>query len=223
MTVKSARVLGWCLAVGASLILAAHSAHAQQGPTPSNPLGAYMGAGLGISTIRQDAEPSTGGMDLARSSVGADVFLGIRPLAYLGAEIGYVDFGSAHRYEYTPEVGPSSDQSRLHESADAPVAFAVAYIPLQPWWDLYAKAGGARLHKSWDFLTPNGCDLDSCGQFPGSLSGSASTWDFAYGVGTQVNFGPVAWRLEYERVNATGNESSGDPDLLSVGVSWTFF
>jgi hypothetical protein len=38
-----------------------------------------------------------------------------------------------------------------------------------------------------------------------------------------VDFGPVAWRLEYERVNAAGNESSGDPDLLSVGMIWTFF
>ncbi len=223
MTAKSARFFGWCLIAGGSLFLSAHSASAQEGPTQSNPLGVYVGAGLGLSTIRQDSMVDTGGVGMVRGTEGWDAFLGIRPLPYLGAEIGYLDFGSAHRYEYTPEVGPSNDESRLHESADAPVAFAVGYIPLRPWWDLYLKAGGARLHKSWNFDTPIACDLNTCSPFPGSSAGAASDWDFAYGVGTQVNFGHVAWRLEYERVNATGNESGGDPDLLSVGVSWTFF
>lgn len=79
------------------------------------------------------------------------------------------------------------------------------------------KAGGARLHKSWDTITPSPCSAPyAC--FAGySLSGEESNWDFAYGVGTQWKFGPVAWRLEYERVNATGSESGGDPDLRSAG------
>lgn len=223
MTVKSARVLGWYLVAGGSLFLAAHSARAQEGPPSGNPLGVYAGAGLGISTIRQDSEVDMGGLDLSRESVGADVFLGIRPLPYLGGEIGYVDFGSAHRYEYPPTPYASDDESWIHESADAPVAFAVGYIPLQPWWDLYVKAGGAYLHKSWDSLTQSTCSVCDSG-YPGYYqSGTDSNWDFAYGVGTQIKYGPVAWRLEYERVNATGNEGSGDPDLLSVGVSWTFF
>lgn len=226
MTAKSARVLGWCLVAGGSLFLSAHSASAQEGPTPSNPLGVYVGAGLGLSTIRQDPVEDTGGLGMDRSTVGWEAFLGIRPLAYLGAEIGYLHFGSSHRYEYTPTPFVSSDESRLHESADAPVAFAVGYIPLQPWWDLYLKAGGARLHKSWDSLTPAACPayLECFAGYIGenSLSAEDSKWNFAYGVGTQVNFGPVAWRLEYVRVNASGNENGGDPDLLSAGVSWTF-
>lgn len=223
MKVKSAKVLGWCLVAGGSLFLTTQPAQAQEGPPPGNPLGVYAGVGLGMSTIRQDAEPSNGELDLSRSSVGEDVFLGIRPLPYLGAEIGYVDFGSAHRYESTPELEPTNAESRFHESADAPVAFAVGYVPLQPWWDLYVKAGGAYLHKSWDSLTQPIC-TDCLGMSSGYYqSGSDSNWDFAYGVGTQINYGPVAWRLEYQRVNATGNQSSGDPDLLSVGVSWTFF
>jgi hypothetical protein len=224
MTAKSARILGWCLVAGGSLFLTAHPARAQEGPTQGNPLGLYIGAGLGLSTIRQDAVADTGDLGMERDTVGWDVFAGVRPLPYLCAEIGYLDFGSAHRYEYppTPVFG---DVSVLHESADAPVAFAVGYIPLQPWWDLYLKAGGARLHKSWDSLNPSSCPpYSECyAGYPVEYSGEESSWDFAYGVGTQVNFGPVAWRLEYVRVNATGNESGGDPDLLSVGVSWTFF
>lgn len=226
MTAKSVRILGLCLATGGSLLLAAHSARAQEGPTPSNPLGAYVGAGLGLSDIRQDPVADNGSLGMDRGTVGWDAFLGIRPLPYLGAEIGYVDFGSAHRYEYTPQnlVAFNDDQSILHESANAPVAFAVGYVPLQPWWDLYLKAGAARLHKSWDSVTPPVC-VYCLGAYPGGtyLSGEESNWDFAYGVGTQVNFGPVAWRLEYVRVNATGNESGGDPDLLSVGISYRFF
>jgi opacity protein-like surface antigen len=227
MTAKSARILGFCMVAGGSLLLAAHSARAQEGPTPTNPLGVYVGAGLGLSDIRQNPEPDSSDLSMDRSTVGWDAFVGLRPVPYLGAEIGYLDFGSAHQYAYafTPTALPP--QSRFHESADAPVAFAVGYIPLQPWWDLYVKAGGASLHKAYDSETPGTCP-------PGAycpvgydaevyFSERNSSWGFAYGVGTQVSFGPVAWRLEYVRVNATGNYFGGDPDMLSAGVSWRFF
>jgi len=227
MTARSVRIIGLCLVTGASLFLA-HSASAQEGPTPGNPLGVYVGAGLGLSDIRQDSVPDDGGLGLNRSTVGWDAFVGVRPLPYLGAEVGYLDFGNGRSWQYAPSYGIGPNEARLHESADAPVAFAVGYIPLQPWWDLYLKAGGARLHKSWYTVTPgpewppaNFCVLAGPNQC--YLSGENSSWDFAYGVGTQWKFGPVAWRLEYERVNATGSDSGGDPDLLSVGVSWTFF
>jgi hypothetical protein len=222
MTAKSIRILARSLVAAGVLILSAHSASAQEGPTPGNPLGAYIGAGLGIATIRQDATPDTGGLSMARTTTGWDAFVGIRPLPYLGAELGYLDFGSAHDWQYVP-YGYGPDGARFHESTDAPVAFAVGYLPLQPWWDVYLKAGGARLHRSWDTITPTSCSTPY-GCFGGTyVSGEDSNWDFAYGVGTQWKFGPVAWRLEYVRVNATGNESGGDPDLLSVGVSWQFF
>lgn len=224
MTAKSPRVLGWPIVLAGSLFLGAQSAHAQQAPPQENPLGFYIGAGVGSSTLRQDPEEAnTFDSDFERATVGWDAFVGIRPLPYLGAEAGYVDFGSAHRYQYTPTEYASTDETRFHESADAPVAFAVGYVPLQPWWDLYLKAGGARLHKSWDVVPPAFCfsGPGACSPPAASFPGSDSRWDFAYGVGTQVKYGALAWRLEYLRVNATGNDS-GDPDLLTVGVSWTF-
>lgn len=214
---KQASVLT-CLLAGWCLLLPIPSARAQGGA-----LGLYVGAGIGSSTVRQDPETDTGEIGLVRAALGWDVFLGVRPLPYLGVEIAYIDFGGAHRYKYTPVAGPSNRQSRLHESADATAAFAVGYLPIEPWWDLYVKAGLARLHKSWDVQTPIGCDLNVCSPFPGSSAGAASEWDFAYGVGTRWNFGATALRLEYARVNANGSNGAGDPDLLSVGVSWTFF
>ena len=224
MTAKSATVSGWLVVAAGSLFLGAHSAHAQEGPVQANPLGLYVGAGLGLSTIRQDPEADTLGLGLSRGEVGWDAFVGVRPMPYLGAEIGYLDFGTARRRQFTSTPYASNDEMELHESADAPVAFAVGYIPLQPWWDLYLKAGTARLHKSWYAVAPAVC-TDGPGTCLASATYAADDdrWDFAYGIGSQVSFGALAWRLEYVRVDTSGNSNSGDPDLLTVGASWSFF
>lgn len=197
-------------------MLSAHTACAQE-----SPVGLYVGAGIGPSTVRQEPEPDTGDYGLARDEWGWDVFMGVRPLPFLGAEIGYVDFSSARRYDYYPGIDVPG-----HSSASAPTGFVVGYLPLPlPWWDLYAKAGAARLHKSWDFAPQVACfGPGPCPSIAfSSYWGSATSWDFAYGVGTQLKFGPLAYRLEYERVNANGSTDGGDPDLLSFSVSWTFF
>ncbi|MGH8320149.1 MAG: outer membrane beta-barrel protein [Steroidobacteraceae bacterium] len=170
-----------------------------------------------------------GDVGLVRRALGWDVFMGVRPLPYLGAEIGYLDFGSAHRHYYNiPTPYASNGEEFFRESADAPAAFAVGYLPFEPRWDLYLKAGVARLHKSWDAIPPALCDTPASCSSPTPLSspsfpGDATSWDFAYGVGTQWKFGAAALRLEYERVNASGSANGGDPDLLSVGVSWLLF
>jgi hypothetical protein len=41
---------------------------------------------------------------------------------------------------------------------------------------------------------------------------------FAYGAGVQAKLSSFGVRLEYERISVSG----GDPDLLSLGVTWTF-
>ena len=182
--------------------------------------GVYVGAGVGSATVRQAPEAATGNIGLSHGALGWDVFLGVRPTRYLGAEVEYFDFGKAHRDVFTPAAGPSNQQSSLQASGSAVAGFVVGYLPLQPWWDLYAKVGIARLHKSWDYRTPIACDLNLCSPFPGSASSSTSGWSFAYGAGTQWKLGPLALRLEYDRINANRNIGGGDPDLLSVGVSW---
>ncbi len=109
-------------------------------------LGVYAGAGVGPATIRQDPRASTGDIGLSHGSLGWDIFLGVRPSRYLGAEVEYFSFGKAHRYVYTPTAGTSSQESRLQASSSAVGGFAVGYLPLEPWWDFYAKTGIARLH-----------------------------------------------------------------------------
>jgi hypothetical protein len=91
---------------------------------------------------------------------------------------------------------------------------------VQPWWDFYLKAGAARLRRTWGFSAQSQCGL--CEIVFQPYLESTSKWDFAWGVGTQWKFGPMALRLGYERVNTSGSANAGDPDLLSVGISWTF-
>ena len=73
--------------------------------------------------------------------------------------------------------------------------------------DVYGKLGMARLQTN----TTVCCSLS-----PYTLS--SSNTDFAYGLGAQVKFSNIALRVEYERISDRG----GDPDLLDVGVTWTF-
>jgi opacity protein-like surface antigen len=210
--VKSASVLG-CVFAGSYLCLSAPAAWAQE-----NPLGLYVGAGVGTATVRQEPEPDTGYYGLSREDFGWDAFIGVRPSPYLGAEVGYLDFGSTDHSGYYPAFFVPG-----HASANAPAAFAVGYLPFQPWWDLYFKAGAARLHKTWDFYPEADCTFSGCTVASASYPGSSTDWDFAWGVGTQWKFGQLALRAEYQRVQVGGSTNPGDPDLLTVGLSWTLF
>lgn len=215
---KSASVLG-CVFAGCCLWLSAPSARAQE-----NPLGLYVGAGVGNGSVRQEPTPDTGGYGLVRDDIGWDAFIGVRPIPFLGAEIGYTDFGSVDRRTnyFDPVTATYNAAVFGHVSAHSPTAFAVGYLPLPVPFDVYAKLGAARLYKAWDFVSQfNYAEPPIAGT--ASFSGSTTEWDFAWGIGTQYKVGPIALRVEYERVNTNGNANAGDPDLLSVGVSWTFF
>jgi opacity protein-like surface antigen len=76
-----------------------------------------------------------------------------------------------------------------------------------PMLDVYGKLGLARLYNSATVFGPGAPYYQN-----------NSNTDFAYGVGTQVKFGNLAVRAEYERIS----ENSGSPDILSVGVTFTF-
>ena len=110
--------------------------------------------------------------------------------------------------------GASSKQSAIS-------AFAIGYLPLPvPFLDLYAKLGIADLHSdnqvTWAPYDCPASEPSIC--LAHTVSDNRSNADLAYGAGVQAKFGPFAMRAEYERINARG----GNPDLLSVGASWTF-
>jgi len=216
MTMLS-RILMTVAAAGAALTSASAFA--------DNPLGFYLGAGLGESTVRSDNYGYGYGAYNDYYGYGDHHFAwkavaGIRPISIIGAELEYLDFGhpgsDSGYYNSFYYYGPDSHPRAV-------TAFAVGYLPLPlPFIDIYGKAGVARLH-----TIVNGFDGPNCAGFnspcPSQVTATASSqsvWDtrFAYGAGVQSKIWGVALRAEYERINSP----FGDPDMLSVGATWTF-
>ena len=109
-----------------------------------------------------------------------------------------------------------SDSNTLQRAASVS---GLAYLPIRlRFLDVYARAGVARLESSGGnqlFCNPTlPCPLIITR--PSSFN--RTDIDLVYGVGLQANLPAVAVRLEYERIN----DHYGDPDMLSLGLTWTF-
>jgi opacity protein-like surface antigen len=189
-----------------------------------NPLGFYLGAGAGESNVRTNNEVAEVGKDYKFDEQhGAwKVTAGIRPLSPLGVELEYIDFGN-------PSTGYSADSSvgytlaGANADARAGMVFGLGYLPLPvPFLDVYGKAGLARLHTTSTEVPvlPFDCPVGLVPCFPRGTIFHQSAWstNFAYGAGVQVKIGSLAVRAEYERISASGS----DPDIASLGVTWTF-
>ncbi|MEA3149528.1 MAG: OmpA-OmpF porin, family [Gammaproteobacteria bacterium] len=181
-----------------------------------NPLGFYVGAGIGESTIRSDQgfDPYYP-TDSHPHHTAWKAFAGIRPLPFLGAEAEYIDFGhpgSADTYygaNYNADSHPK-----------AGVLSAVGYLPL-PYLDVFAKVGVARLETNLNTYTPGPCSQNVSGSI--ACAEYLSRQDVyetkvAYGAGVQTHFLGLAVRAEYERISST----YGDPDAVMVSATWTF-
>src|SRR2546429_51487 len=64
----------------------------------ADPLGFYMGAGVGHSQVRNDVQfvgasgaPILGSLGLSEGATGWKAIVGIRPLSMIGAEVEYLD------------------------------------------------------------------------------------------------------------------------------------
>lgn len=189
----------------------------------------YIGAGAGQATLREDQPLSTVigtlSFNLHQHDTGWRAFVGVRPISLLGAELEYASFGesSASRiFVPTPEFVPYTD----HAGARAVSAFALGYLPLPSrWLDVYAKAGIADLRTHDLYQAPGSCPPGVfCAPGLPIVSGgytysSRSEADFAYGAGLRLRFGALSLSADYERISAR----YGDPDLLSLNVSWWLF
>ena len=187
-----------------------------------DPFGFYVGAGAGESHVRTDTEV----IDPFGAYNGPDyrfdghhsawkVIAGIRPVSPLGVELEYIDFGHPRT-----EVTDTFLGALTAAEAKAVTLFGLGYVPLPvPFLDVYGKLGLARLHTTLTEISPVPfcpAGVTPCVQ----TTSSQSEWstDFAYGAGVQVKVSGLAVRAEYERISA----SAGNPDVLSLGVTWTF-
>ncbi|MEJ0006464.1 MAG: hypothetical protein WDM77_08900 [Steroidobacteraceae bacterium] len=221
---------GWL--VGLTLIGSAVSATAMADGTLLglyNPLGLYVGAGAGRATINQIQFDDHGAdfRHIDGQPLGWNAVIGVRPLPFLGAEAEYIDFGTKHLPAGSPYlVGGFTNQflgGEAHDRAEA--AFGVVYLPLPiPWLEPFAKLGWAQI---WDHDSYSGIynNVFVNGVPLGHASSSQNTHPSgaAYGGGLQFHFKQLAVRAQYERIS--GSRSFGgwnNPDLLSVGLNWTF-
>ncbi len=202
----------------------------------ADPLGFYVGGAWGESTVRDDnillrSTPTDGvyppvgvptryGYDFDEHHSAWKVTLGMRPLPVVGAELEYLDFGH-------PSVTTAVAGMPLVADVQAkgPALFAVGYLPLPiPLLDLYGKVGVADVRTTANAnnvghpYCPPLAPCPTLAWIPSTYYSSRSDASVAYGVGAQVKLASFAIRLEYERVS----ESYGDPELLSLGATWSF-
>ena len=188
-------------------------------------LGLYIGGSVGQSHLRANqldfvgsTYPSPAPVSVSQSATGWKVFAGLRPISLLGAELAYTDFGHP-----TASQGPPAGFGLAYSAglrSKATTAFGILYAPIPvPILDVYAKAGAARLQTRVDATGAFGCWPPLlCAVGPVAFQRDQTDVRFAYGAGIQAKLSAIGVRLEYERISARG----GDPDLLSLGVSWTF-
>lgn len=198
----------------------------------TNLLKGYIGASVGHADLRTTDSGlfgSAGSGTFELGHTGYQLSAGVRALGVLGAEVDYFDLGSGGASASWSGAGTLSN-SHLSQRGEA--AFAMLYLPL-PFIDIYVKAGAARLRTelSATLTTPSCppgfacplnevCTVNGCPPTTTSVNGSIARTDtnFAAGAGVQWKLGDFAIRGEYERFGAPG----AHPDLVSVGVTWSF-
>jgi hypothetical protein len=180
-----------------------------------DPLGFYVGAGLGYSTVRSD-DPAYGLPGYYNDHETAwKVITGIRPISIVGAELEYIDFGHPSN-PYDPN---NSASNGFDSHPRAGVLFGLGYLPLPiPFFDIYGKAGVARLQTDVTTTTSNCPPGVNCSAQPTYIRHNETESKFAYGVGIQSRAWGFGFRAEYERISS----QFGDPDALTVSATWTF-
>lgn len=190
-------------ALAATLTIASCGVIGAASASPSaslyNPAGIYIGAGIGESNVRNDGYYSNNYYGFDNRNTAWQLTVGARPLPVFGVEYDYINFGSPN-----DSYGPYSTTGNSNTTASA--LFGVGYIVL-PFIDVYGKLGVARLQNNATVFGPGA-----------PYNQSFTNSDMAYGIGTQMKFGHLAVRAEYERIS----ESSGSPDMMSIGVNFTF-
>ncbi len=188
-----------------------------------NPLGIYIGAGVGEGQIGNNNDYYNpygyyGGFH--DHDAAWKVIAGLRPIPFVGAELEYIDFGNAggnsgyynSLYNYDVSAHPK-----------ATVLYGLGYLPLPlPFLDVFGKLGVAHLQTDNSYYTGTPCQPLTVGTV-GRCVATQYRFDqqntkFAYGAGVQVKFQDFAFRGEYERISST----YGDPNAFTVSVTWTF-
>jgi opacity protein-like surface antigen len=204
------RISGSLLAIVAVSACAASTA-----ALADNLAGFYVGAGVGYSTIRSDDAAYGLPGYFNDHQTAWKLIAGVRPISILGAEFEYIDFGQPGHHSGNYDTNYYGHDSHPRASA----LFAMGYLPLPiPFFDVYGKAGIARLQTDVTTSVPSCATPPYCTAPPTLLRHDETNSRFAYGVGVQSKWWGVSFRAEYERISS----QFGDPDALTVSATWTF-
>jgi hypothetical protein len=185
----------------------------------ADPLGFYVGGAIGQSHVRAQENAFGTPLGFDEHHTAWKLLAGLRPISLVGAEVEYVDFGHPSAL-----LGPQHSLSNFQADAQARAVglFGVAYSPIPlPLLDIYGKAGFARLQTrvNASVVCTAGGDCPPARIGPGQpFYLNRIDLRFAYGAGAQIKLAAFGIRAEYERISASG----GDPDLLSLGITWSF-
>ena len=180
--------------VGAIASVVALNAHAAEN-------GFYVGASKGETETRDK-----GGLGRIydEQDQAFKILGGFRPVDWFAIEASYFDLGEVTLYQAVPDLSPFKLEQKGYD------AFAVFLVPL-PLVDLFAKVGGVR--SSADLTTNT---------IAGPTSSVDQDTDVAWGAGAQFKFRKLAARIEYERLEISNGNRFKPPQVVSVGVTWTF-
>lgn len=198
-----------------SAILSVGACAASTAAMAENPVGFYLGAGVGYSTVRSD-DASYGLPGYYNDHQTAwKVIAGVRPISIVGAEYEYIDFGRPGNHSYN-----SINSNGLDSHPRASALFAVGYLPIPvPFFDIYGKLGVARLQTDVTSVTADvTCPVNPTYCPPIYSRHEQADNKLAYGAGVQSKVWGVSFRAEYERIRS----KFGDPDAFTVSATWTF-
>lgn len=187
--------------------------------TAADPLGFYVGAGVGQTHVVVDSVGNghNAGYRFDRSDSGWKAIVGLRPLKLIGAELEYLDFGHPG--------ATLADGAAIDATIRGSALFGLLYLPLPlPALGLYAKVGVAHLLTTVAARPVSGqlpvdvCFFDptqpGCPAFGYRRSGSGAAW----GAGAELKLRALSVRAEYERFDS----GQGTPTLASLLLSWRF-
>jgi OOP family OmpA-OmpF porin len=163
----------------------------------------YVGGSVGQSHFRQGCTGLVGGVSCDEKDTAWRILAGYQITPTLSAELGYHNFG-----ELKASLGSTSESIK----ASAWELVAVGLQPLPNRFGIYGKLGAYRAEaKVSSNFGLSGKDTNSA-----LTIGAGLRWDPTP---------PLGVRLEWQRYNSVGGNSTGgrdDLDVISVGAVWRF-
>jgi hypothetical protein len=186
-----------------------------------NPLGAYVGVGVGTSNVGSNDHYDYGYYGgFHDNDVAWKAIVGVRPIPFAGAEAEWIDFGSGNGN--SGFYGNNYYYSNASSHPKAAVLYGMGYLPIPlPFLDVYGKLGVARLQTDiTTYAYPSGYCPPPYSACSAPTAYRTDQWDtkFAWGAGVQARWQDFGFRAEYERIDS----QFGDPAAFTVSATWTF-